>query len=201
MTEGETRSKSAVDGSAHGAACAAAAGARSTTTASASQAGMGGIISPAAGHSFSDLLSRAARAGGVARRERHEARGYNRCVIRVSSILVMVALVLTPVGSLPAARAQSGGDARVLAATLDNGLRVLLLEDHRSPIVSFQVWYRVGSRNEQRGHTGLAHFLEHMMFKGTPTTGPPRLRRVVQQDRRQDNALHSAGVTADHLKN
>src|SRR2546426_5841906 len=52
---------------------------------------------------------------------------------------------------------------RVVAATLDNGLRVLLLEDHRSPIVSFQVWYRVGSRDEQRGATGIAHFLEHMM--------------------------------------
>src|ERR1041384_319823 len=57
----------------------------------------------------------------------------------------------------------------VLATTLDNGLRVLLLEDHRSPIVTFQTWYRVGSRNESRGHTGIAHFLEHMMFKGTPT--------------------------------
>jgi zinc protease len=52
----------------------------------------------------------------------------------------------------------------VVAATLDNGLRVLLLEDHRSPIVSFQMWYRVGSRNEQPGATGIAHFLEHMMF-------------------------------------
>src|SRR4029453_3999609 len=67
----------------------------------------------------------------------------------------------------------------VLEATLDNGLRVLLLEDHRSPIVSVQVWYRVGSRNERPGATGLAHFLEHMMLKGTPPPGkggflPPR---------------------------
>ena len=59
----------------------------------------------------------------------------------------------------------------MVEATLDNGLRVLVLEDHRSPIVSVQVWYRVGSRNELPGATGLAHFLEHMMFKGTPTHG------------------------------
>src|SRR5204862_5112307 len=48
--------------------------------------------------------------------------------------------------------------APVTAVTLDNGLRVLLLEDHRSPIVSLQLWYRVGSRNEARGATGIAHF-------------------------------------------
>ncbi|PYN13551.1 MAG: peptidase M16, partial [Candidatus Rokuibacteriota bacterium] len=71
----------------------------------------------------------------------------------------MIAALLVPTGAHAA--------DRVVAATLDNGLRVLLLEDHRSPIVSFQVWYRVGSRNEQRGATGIAHFLEHLMFKGT----------------------------------
>src|SRR5881296_3806305 len=64
----------------------------------------------------------------------------------------------------------------VVAETLDNGLRVLLLEDHRSPIVSFQVWYRVGSRNEARGATGIAHFLE--------------------QNGGQDNAFTSHDVTS-----
>src|SRR5256712_3382571 len=81
--------------------------------------------------------------------------------------LLVALLVLALAGG--AAAAQSG--ERVLAATLDNGLRVLLQEDHRSPIVSFQIWYRVGSRNEARGATGIAHFLEHLMFKGTPTYG------------------------------
>ena len=46
---------------------------------------------------------------------------------------------------------------------LDNGLKVLLLEDHKSPAVTFQVWYRVGSRNEKDGKSGLAHFLEFML--------------------------------------
>ena len=84
----------------------------------------------------------------------------------------------------------------VVAATLDNGLRVLLLEDQRSPIVSFQVWYRVGSRNEQRGATGIAHFLEHMMFKGTPTYGPRQFARLVEQNGGQDNAFTSQDVTS-----
>ena len=84
----------------------------------------------------------------------------------------------------------------VVAATLDNGLRVLLLEDQRSPIVSFQVWYRVGSRNEQRGATGIAHFLEHLMFKGTPTYGRGQFARLVEQNGGQDNAFTSQDVTS-----
>jgi zinc protease len=87
----------------------------------------------------------------------------------------------------------------VTATTLDNGLRVLLVEDHRSPVVSFQVWYRVGSRNETRGRTGLAHFLEHMMFKGTPTHGPRQYSRRVEQNGGQDNAFTSQDVTAYYV--
>ena len=97
------------------------------------------------------------------------------------------------------ATAQSGRDAQVLAATLDNGLRVLLLEDHRSPIITFQTWYRVGSRNEQRGHTGLAHFLEHVMFKGTPKYGPRQFARLVEQNGGQDNAFTSQDVTSYYV--
>ena len=90
--------------------------------------------------------------------------------------LLVAALLLVLVAG--GAAAQSG--ERVLASTLDNGLRVLLQEDHRSPIVSFQMWYRVGSRNEARGATGIAHFLEHLMFKGTPTYGQGQFARLVE---------------------
>ena len=83
----------------------------------------------------------------------------------------------------------------VLEATLDNGLRVLLLEDRRSPIVSVQVWYRVGSRNEQPGATGLAHFLEHMMFKGTPTYGKGEFARLVEGNGGRDNAFTTQDST------
>jgi zinc protease len=87
----------------------------------------------------------------------------------------------------------------VVATTLDNGLRVLLLEDHRSPIVTVQVWYRVGSRNELRGATGIAHFLEHMMFKGTPAHGRGQFARLVEQNGGQDNAFTSQDVTSYYV--
>ncbi|HXG15357.1 MAG TPA: pitrilysin family protein [Calidithermus sp.] len=99
-------------------------------------------------------------------------------------------------GASAAPTAAPATTAGVLATTLDNGLRVLLLEDHRSPIVSVQVWYRVGSRNEARGATGIAHFLEHMMFKGTPTHGPREFARLVEQHGGQDNAFTSQDVTS-----
>jgi zinc protease len=62
--------------------------------------------------------------------------------------------------------------------------------------VSFQVWYRVGSRNEQRGATGIAHFLEHLMFKGTPTHGPKQFARLIEENGGQDNAFTSQDVTS-----
>ena len=88
---------------------------------------------------------------------------------------------------------------RVLAATLDNGLRVLLLEDHRSPIVTVQLWYRVGSRNEARGATGIAHFLEHLMFRGTPAHGPGEYAKIVERNGGQDNAFTSQDVTSYYV--
>ena len=113
---------------------------------------------------------------------------------RLTSVVLLVLLVV--VGATSSARAQAPA---VLAATLDNGLRVLLLEDHRSPIVSFQVWYRVGSRNEERGRTGIAHFLEHMLFKGTPKYGRGQFARLVEQNGGQDNAFTSQDVTSYYV--
>ncbi len=52
-------------------------------------------------------------------------------------------------------------------STLDNGLQVLLNETHEAPVASFWIYYRVGSRNETPGHTGISHWVEHMLFKGT----------------------------------
>jgi zinc protease len=109
-------------------------------------------------------------------------------------LLGVIALVL-----LLAAPASPQSPDAVVAATLDNGLRVLLLEDHRSPIVSFQMWYRVGSRNERPGATGIAHFLEHMMFKGTPTYGPRQFAQLVEQNGGQDNAFTSQDVTSYYV--
>ncbi|HET8578852.1 MAG TPA: pitrilysin family protein [Methylomirabilota bacterium] len=112
-----------------------------------------------------------------------------------SHLVTVVALVCAALVT-PAAAQQS---LDVKEATLGNGLRVLILEDHRSPIVSIQMWYRVGSRNERVGATGLAHFLEHMMFKGTPTHGKGEFARIVEQNGGQDNAFTSTDVTSYYV--
>ncbi len=106
----------------------------------------------------------------------------------------LILALLLVVAALPMAGGHAA-EPTVLATTLDNGLRVLLLEDHRSPIVSFQVWYRVGSRNEHRGATGIAHFLEHLMFKGTPTHGRGQFAELVERNGGQDNAFTMQDTT------
>ena len=78
---------------------------------------------------------------------------------------------------------------------LPNGLKVLLLENHKAPVITFQVWYRMGSRNEVYSKTGLSHLLEHMMFKGTRKVGPGELSRIIQENGGQHNAFTSADST------
>jgi zinc protease len=112
---------------------------------------------------------------------------------RLGTLTARLALLLV-LAILPVADGRAAEPA-VLATILDNGLRVLLLEDHRSPIVSFQVWYRVGSRNEHRGATGIAHFLEHLMFKGTPTHGKGQFAELVERNGGQNNAFTTQDVT------
>src|SRR5260370_13299632 len=68
--------------------------------------------------------------------------------------------------------ARAGMSDAVKAQTLPNGLRVLVLENHKAPLTTFNVFYRVGSRDEQFGRTGLSHLCEHLMFKGTKKIGP-----------------------------
>src|ERR1035437_6093401 len=63
--------------------------------------------------------------------------------------------------------AQGSAQAEVFERTLANGLKVVVKEDHRAPVVVQQIWYKAGSLDEYTGTTGVAHVLEHMMFKGT----------------------------------
>lgn len=85
---------------------------------------------------------------------------------------------------------------RVSETTLPNGLKVLLVEEAKSPVVTIQVWYKVGSRNEPAGKTGISHMLEHMMFTGTPTLGPKQFSLIVQRNGGQDNAHTTTDYTA-----
>jgi zinc protease len=89
----------------------------------------------------------------------------------------------------------AGMQELVSETILSNGLKVLLLENHKAPVITFQVWYRVGSRNEEYGKTGLSHLLEHMMFKGTQKVGPGELSRIIQENGGQHNAFTSTDST------
>jgi len=91
---------------------------------------------------------------------------------------------------------EAGLKEQVFETVLPNGLKVILLENHKAPLVTFQVWYRVGSRNEEWGKTGLSHILEHMMFKGTEKVGPEDFSRIIQENGGNDNAFTSRDYTA-----
>ncbi len=79
---------------------------------------------------------------------------------------------------------------------LKNGLRLIMNEDHSSPIISVQVWYNVGSKDERPGITGISHLFEHMMFKGSKNVEPEEHSRIIQQNGGTDNAFTSKDMTA-----
>ena len=85
--------------------------------------------------------------------------------------------------------------AEVKEYTLDNGLKVLIGEDHKVPLATFEIWYNVGSRDEESGKTGLSHLLEHMMFKGTPKYGSKMFSRIIQRNGGVDNAMTTKDYT------
>lgn len=72
---------------------------------------------------------------------------------------------------------------------LANGLQVVVIEDHRAPVVTHMVWYRVGAADETRGHSGIAHFLEHLMFKGTDKVASGDFSKIIARQGGQDNAF------------
>ena len=79
---------------------------------------------------------------------------------------------------------------------LDNGLKVVVREDHRSPVVVAQVWYRVGGSYEPDGLTGISHVLEHMLFKGTEKYGPKEASRIIAENGGRENAFTNRDYTA-----
>ena len=93
-------------------------------------------------------------------------------------------------------RAQAFSEKDVLETTLSNGLKVLLLENRKAPVVTSQIWYNVGSRDEPLGQSGLTHLVEHLMFRGTEKVGPKMFSRIIQKNGGQDNAFTSRDYTA-----
>ncbi|MEE8334433.1 MAG: pitrilysin family protein [Alphaproteobacteria bacterium] len=106
-------------------------------------------------------------------------------------IAALCCLVLVAVGS-PAGAAVFNPQSFTLA----NGMQVVVVTNRRAPVVAHMVWYRVGAADEPAGQSGIAHFLEHLMFKGTDTVSPGEFSRIVARNGGTDNAFTSQDYTA-----
>jgi zinc protease len=111
--------------------------------------------------------------------------------MRLRTLLLLAAILLPHL-----AHADDAKQFNAESFMLGNGLEVVVVENHRSPIATQMVWYKVGAADEQRGKTGIAHFLEHLMFRGTKETPPGAFSRIVAQNGGRDNAFTTADYTA-----
>jgi len=87
-------------------------------------------------------------------------------------------------------------DVDVSEYTLENGMKVFVIPDHRAPVVTHMVWVRVGSADEELGKSGIAHYLEHLLFKGTEKLKPGEFSKIIRQNGGEDNAFTSYDFTA-----
>jgi zinc protease len=109
-----------------------------------------------------------------------------------------VVLASLSLATLAVAVAANGAQAvqRVSEFTLENGLQVLVIPDHRAPVVTQMIWYKVGAADEPPGSSGIAHFLEHLMFKGTDKIPSGQFSKIVAKNGGEDNAFTNHDVTA-----
>ncbi|MFV1997176.1 MAG: M16 family metallopeptidase [Acidiferrobacterales bacterium] len=107
--------------------------------------------------------------------------------LRINRIVLLGALALVLV---------LGGCSKTRETRLDNGLKVVVQEDHRSPVVVSQIWYTIGGMDEPKGITGVSHVLEHMMFKGTKKYPSGEFSRIIAENGGRENAFTSRDYTA-----
>lgn len=126
----------------------------------------------------------------------------NNMIIQIYRFFVMVLAMILTVGLADAEveknteQQENSTRIPVHEFRLDNGLRLLVKEDHRAPVVVSQIWYRVGSSYESLGSTGISHVLEHMMFKGTPRHPAGELSRIIAANGGSENAFTGRDYTA-----
>ncbi|WP_299436444.1 pitrilysin family protein [uncultured Rhodospira sp.] len=125
------------------------------------------------------------RSRAIAASRAVEARA--RLGLAVTALMVLTLLVL-----LSPARA---GTFDAESFTLDNGLQVVVVENHRVPVVTHMVWYKVGAADEPPGKSGIAHLLEHLMFKGTESIPPGAFSKIIARNGGRDNAFTSSDYT------
>lgn len=115
-----------------------------------------------------------------------------------SRITILTAYVVAALAAAPlAAGAQTGGQVKTKVShyTLANGLELVVIPDNRAPVVTHMIWYRVGAADEQAGKSGIAHFLEHLMFKGTKKSPANSFSQLIAGVGGQENAFTSSDYT------
>ena len=111
------------------------------------------------------------------------------------NIIFIISVLLILISFFSSVQSEIKFSDRVESYTLSNGLKVVLIEDKRSPSVVNSVWYKVGSSHEASGKTGISHVLEHMMFKGTKTLKPGEFSSIVKKMGGTENAFTSKDYT------
>jgi zinc protease len=117
---------------------------------------------------------------------------------RPRRLLLAATLAWVVANAAGAAAPTAGYDGKVVNFTLDNGMQVVVIPDHRAPIVTNMVWYKVGSADEPPGKSGIAHFFEHLMFKATSTHAAVAFDAAVSAIGGNDNAFTSYDYTCFH---
>jgi zinc protease len=83
---------------------------------------------------------------------------------------------------------------------LSNGMQVVVIPDHRAPVVTHMIWYKVGAADEPKGVSGIAHFLEHLMFKSTDKIAIGEFSKIISRLGGQDNAFTGQDATSYHQR-
>ena len=111
---------------------------------------------------------------------------------------VLVVLLALVFGRASAAQETEAAGFGAEGFSLANGLQVVVIPNHPAPVVTQMVWYKVGAADEPRGKSGIAHFLEHLMFRGSRDVAPGEFSRLVAQNGGRDNAFTAEDYTAFH---
>lgn len=116
--------------------------------------------------------------------------------LRAGLVITFVSLSM-PVAAVAAeVTPEKAPSKKAVEFTLSNGLEVVVIPDHRAPVVTQMMWYKVGAADEPPGVSGIAHFLEHLMFKGTETIPSGQFSKIIARKGGDDNAFTNHDVTA-----
>src|SRR5262245_61167082 len=121
---------------------------------------------------------------------------------KFSHALAAAALLAAPAIAQQAPQQVGKGETEWKPETFElaNGMKAVVLPDHRAPVVTHMLWYRVGSADEEKGKSGLAHFLEHLMFKATDDIPAGEYSKIVARNGGQDNAATFFDYTNYHFR-